>query len=269
MLTVPGIDRHFAASWFDALDADDFSCGFASGYEVEGAGGDAIVAFFEAHPRIRLYYAPGPRVTQVDPRLVARINALRPVWHLNDAEVRACTGLSSLEEAGFALAEECGSAVVVTEGAKGAHLFESGISGDGEDAGVRRGDTPFDGGGGALSSPSGFSEPLAPAQRPSLPVAADGLAIVGGVSSYDGASPAGNDEPAARGRHLFVPTVPVDVVDTIGAGDAHLGALVAARNAGRTWEDALALANSVAGAVCQVSGGTLADAAFDRLEVSL
>ena len=71
------------------------------------------------------------------------------------------------------------------------------------------------------------------------------------------------------GRHVLVPAEPVDVADTIGAGDAHLGALVAARTAGWAWEDALALANRVAGTVCQVSGGTLSDAAFARLGVSL
>ena len=110
MLTLPGIDRHFDASWFEAVDAERFSCGFASGYEVEGPGGDAIVGFFEAHPEILLYYAPGPRVAHVDPQRTARINALRPVWHLNDLEALTYTGRSSLEEAGFALAAECGNA---------------------------------------------------------------------------------------------------------------------------------------------------------------
>lgn len=196
MLTLPGIDRHFDAAWFDALDPARFACGFASGYEVEGAGGDAIVGFYEAHPHIQLYYAPGPRIMGVGPEKTARINALHPVWHLNDLEVRTYTGCDDLEEAGFMLAAECGNAVVVTEGSRGAHLFEA-------------------------------------------------------------------------SRHLLVPTEPVEVVDTIGAGDAHLGALVAARNAGWSWEDALALANRVAGAVCEVSGGTLSDEAFARLDLKL
>ena len=43
----------------------------------------------------------------------------------------------------------------------------------------------------------------------------------------------------------------------------------AARTAGRTWEAALALANRVAGGVCQVAGGTLTDEEFARLRVSL
>lgn len=196
MLTLPGIDRHFDPSWFETLEPNRFACGFASGYEVEGAGGDAIIGFFEAHPDILLYYAPGPRIEGVGVEKTARINALHPVWHLNDLEARSYTGRSSLEEAGFALVESCGNAVIVTEGAVGAHVFE-------------------------------------------------------------------------RDRHVVVPTEPVQVVDTIGAGDAHLGALAAARTAGRTWEAALALANRVAGGVCQVAGGALTDEEFARLRVSL
>ena len=196
MLTLPGIDRHFDLSWFETLEPNRFVCGFASGYEVEGAGGDAIIGFFEAHPDILLYYAPGPRIEGVGVEKTARINALHPVWHLNDLEARSYTGRSSLEEAGFALVEACGNAVIVTEGAVGAHVFE-------------------------------------------------------------------------REHHVVVPTEPVQVVDTIGAGDAHLGALAAARTAGRTWEAALALANRVAGGVCQVAGGTLTDEEFARLRVSL
>ena len=71
------------------------------------------------------------------------------------------------------------------------------------------------------------------------------------------------------GERIAVPTEPVRPIDTVGAGDAHLGALVAARSTGATWEDALALANKVAGAVCMVSGASLSDAEFASLGVCL
>ena len=196
MITLPGVERRFERAWFDQVDAARFACGFASGYEVEGAGGDAIIGFFEEHPAIRFYYAPGPRICDVGERKTARINALRPVWHLNDQEALAYTGRDSLEEAGFAIAEQCGNAVVVTAGAAGSHLF-------------------------------------------------------------------------AEGCHVAVPTQPVQVADTVGAGDAHLGALVAARAAGRPWEGALDLANRVAGAVCGVRGATLTDKEFARAGLRL
>lgn len=191
MITMPGVERCFEPGWFDQVDASLFNCGFASGYEIEGAGGDAIIGFFEAHPTIDFFYAPGPRVCAVDAEKTARINALHPVWHLNDQEALSYTGLTSLEDAGFAIAQQCGNAVVITAGAEGAHLFK-------------------------------------------------------------------------EGRHVVVPTRLVPVVDTVGAGDAHLGALVAARAAGQPWEVALDVANHVAGAVCGVSGATLTDDEFER-----
>lgn len=196
MITMPGIERHFTRDWFERVDATQFASGFASGYELEGSGGDAIISFFEDHPALKFYYAPGPRVIGVGVAKTKRINALRPVWHLNDQEALSSTQCSSLEEAGFALARACSNAVVITAGAEGSHLFE----GD---------------------------------------------------------------------RHIVVPTNAVSIVDTVGAGDAHLGALVAARTAGLGWEAALSLANKVAGAVCGVAGATLSDDEFAQLDVHL
>lgn len=196
MVTSPGIERCFEPAWFEAVDADRFGQALASGYEIEGAGGDAIISFLEAHPAIEFFYAPGPRIEGVGAEKTSRINALRPIWHLNGLEALAYTGEPTIGRAARAIEAESGNAVVVTEGAKGAHLFS------GED-------------------------------------------------------------------HLFVPTEPVEPVDTVGAGDAHLGAIVAARNAGRGWQEALAIANRVAGAVCTVAGGTLSDAEFAQLGVRL
>ena len=196
MVTLPGIERHFERAWFDRVEAARFGCGFASGYEVEGPGGDAIIAFFEDHPSIQFYYAPGPRVSGVGAQKTARINALHPVWHLNDQEALAYTGCATVDEAGAAIAEECGNAVVITAGKDGAHLFVDGRH--------------------AVISP--------------------------GLWMWW--------TPSAR-------------------GDAHLGALTAARAAGRSWEDALALANRVAGAVCGVRGATLPDDVFAQRGIRL
>lgn len=196
MVTSPGIERCFDLAWFDAIDASRYGYALASGYEIEGAGGDAIVSFLEAHPDIGFFYAPGPRIEGVGPAKTSRINALRPVWHLNDLEATSYTGCSTVEEAAQAIGAESGNAVVITEGAHGASVF------------------------------------------------------------YEG------------GR-IAVPTEPVKPVDTVGAGDAHLGALVAARSAGCSWKEALALANRVAGAVCMVRGASMTDGEFAASGISL
>ncbi len=62
-----------------------------------------------------------------------------------------------------------------------------------------------------------------------------------------------------------VPGVPAHVVDTIGAGDAHVGALMAARAAGRSLREAVTLANRVSAAVVGVSGAELPQAAWQAL----
>lgn len=197
MVTSPGIERCFEASWFEGFDASGFGIALASGYEIEGPGGDAILAFMGANPHLAFAYAPGPRIMGVaaDAAKMERIKALSPLWHLNDLELSqiARGHAEGFEEAGAWLAAEYGNAVVVTRGKEGATAF--------------------------------FPD----------------------------------------GAHVTVPTQPVSPVDTVGAGDTHLGALAAALSAGRGWEEALACANRAAAAVCMVEGGTLSDAEYARL----
>jgi len=59
-----------------------------------------------------------------------------------------------------------------------------------------------------------------------------------------------------RGSHLHMPAIPVDPVDTIGAGDCFTGALAAAIDAGYTVEDALPFGNAAA-ALCTQKPGAI------------
>lgn len=197
MVTSPGIERCFEAAWFKGVDTAGFSAGLASGYEVEGAGGNAIIGFFAEHPELDFYYGPGPRIMGVGEEKHARINELRPIWHLNELEALQFTGAATTDAAGIAIAAACGNACVLTRGAAGTSVF------------------------------------------------------------------------FADGSRIDAPTEPVEALDTVGAGDAHLGALAASRAVGLPWADALAVANKLAGAVCQVEGGTLSDEQFARLGVVL
>ncbi|MCL2750118.1 MAG: PfkB family carbohydrate kinase, partial [Coriobacteriia bacterium] len=162
------------------------SAAITSGYELDGPGGLPIIDFMEAHPHILFYYAPGPCILSVSSDKVARINKLGPIWHLNEMEALAYTGLDDPRKAGEKILEECNNAVVITLGAEGVLLF-------------------------------------------------------------------------SKDECLQVPSTPVKPVDTIGAGDSHLGALIAARNQGATWQEALTLANRIAAAVCQQKGALLSD----------
>lgn len=125
MITLPGIERQFQDAWFDLLDGSAYDDVYLCGYELDGQGGTAILNFLEKNAHLQVYYAPGPVICNVDQQKTDRINALNAIWHLNDQEALAYTGLGTLEEAGFELARRCGNLVVITEGAKGAHLFEA------------------------------------------------------------------------------------------------------------------------------------------------
>lgn len=61
------------------------------------------------------------------------------------------------------------------------------------------------------------------------------------------------------GECFYAPACSIVVKDTIGAGDSHVGALLACRAQGIDWEEALARANRMSAAVCQVTGSILSE----------
>ncbi len=68
------------------------------------------------------------------------------------------------------------------------------------------------------------------------------------------------------GAHHTAPRVPCEkVVDTIGAGDSHVGAVMACLAEGMTMEQAITTANKVACAVVGVSGALLTQEEFDKV----
>ena len=67
-----------------------------------------------------------------------------------------------------------------------------------------------------------------------------------------------------QGQLHFVPGKKTAVIDTIGAGDAHIGAIIAAVHTGMSLPQALEMANSVSAAVVSVAGASLSQEAFNR-----
>ena len=59
------------------------------------------------------------------------------------------------------------------------------------------------------------------------------------------------------------------VKDTIGAGDAHIGAFISYRKMGYSVANAALLANTVSGAVVAATGATLTDEQFAALNIPI
>ena len=67
-----------------------------------------------------------------------------------------------------------------------------------------------------------------------------------------------------NGAGKVVPSEKAEVVDTIGAGDSHIGAVIAARQMGKDWEEAIRMANRVSAMVVSVKGPTLTAEEFEK-----
>ena len=67
------------------------------------------------------------------------------------------------------------------------------------------------------------------------------------------------------GNAYYMDGVPSAVVDTIGAGDSHIGAVMASLSMGKSLKDAIIIANTAASAVVGVKGASLTKEEFDRL----
>ncbi|MEG1972107.1 MAG: PfkB family carbohydrate kinase, partial [Oscillospiraceae bacterium] len=67
------------------------------------------------------------------------------------------------------------------------------------------------------------------------------------------------------GAFHTMPAVKTQVADTIGAGDAHLGALLVGLMRNKSMEEAMELANSAASAAVSIKGSSLTDEQLRRL----
>ncbi|GHV85743.1 putative sugar kinase YegV [Spirochaetia bacterium] len=127
-----GAEYLFSRSWMKDLDYSHIDSIFICGIEVEDPTGSEIVEYVCEHPRLELYFAPGPRIMNILPARLEQIFARRPVVHLNETEARAYAGslsgkttgkgdLPGVEEAAEILTGRTGNTVVITLGEAGCY----------------------------------------------------------------------------------------------------------------------------------------------------
>ena len=145
----------------------------------------------EANRQLQVYYAPGPRICQIEGKRQERIFRLHPVIHLNEGEALLFTGEEHYEDAAERLFEKCKNTVIITLGGKGSYLYQK-----------------------------------------------------------------------AEGQ--LIPSKEVRAVDTIGAGDSHIGTVIALRSKGKDCQEAVRLANQVSAMVVGVKGPTLTEEEFTK-----
>lgn len=221
-LSVHGVEYSFHAEYMDAFAGERFDYTYICGLEVEEATGGELVAWLEAHPDIAgtVVYAPGPRGIEVDADRTAHILAMHPILHLNEQEAQALAGISGSENS--TLAGMSGSKAPVLAG-----------MGDGKApvlAGMSDSENPVLAAAQALHAKTG--------NMVIVTCGADGVLWI-----------------SADGSVHSAPSVPSTVVDTIGAGDSHCGAVLTGLTLGWSEGDTMRFANQIASEVVAQEGG--------------
>lgn len=187
-----GAEYLFQKEWFEHIPLDEIDSVYICGLEIEETTGGNIIEFLEEHRNLRIFFAPGPRLTVIKPELLERLYRLSPILHLNETEAQEASKKGTVSEAAAYLYEKTKNAVIVTLGKNGCYYF------DGREEGI-------------------------------------------------------------------VPPYPTTQIDTIGAGDSHIGSVIACLKKGDSLPTAIQKANLVSSRVVGTAGALLSDSAFDEL----
>lgn len=195
-----GAEYLFSKEWMQNINLSDFDSVYICGLEIEEKTGNEIVSWLEEikEHNLKIFFAPGPRLSKIDTKLISRIFALNPIIHLNELESIDFTKQSDIKLAAEFIYEKTKNIVFITLGKKGCAFFNG---------------TEFK--------------------------------IIPVIESHE--------------QNL--------VVDTIGAGDSHIGALIAALKRNNDLSKSCNLANQVSKAVVAVSGANLSDNSFQKLNL--
>ena len=235
-LSVHGIEYSFHADYMKNFAEEHFDYTYICGLEVEEPTGEELIAWLEAHPEIAgtIVYAPGPRGVAVEAERTARLFALHPILHLNEQETLALAAAissnTSINEPSSADKNALSMSDTGSIGSLTTSMANTGSVGSATTAAPVLSDAPL----------------LSAAQT--LHATTQNLVII--TRGAQGVLWISRD-----GSIHTLPAVPSTVVDTIGAGDSHCGAVLTGLALGWDEEHTLRFANQVASEVVAQEGG--------------
>ena len=130
-ITVKGAEGRFRPSWFEQLSQDAYDSIYVAGYQVCGASGRVISDWMAgAKDRMkekRVFFAPGPVITDIDQAVMERILSVEPILHLNEKEAFDYAKQPSVEGCLRYLHGLNHNLVVVTMGASGTMYYDGSV----------------------------------------------------------------------------------------------------------------------------------------------
>lgn len=122
-LSEHGVEYTFQKEWLDGLDLDEYDFIYVCGLEVEEETGQELVEAL-ATVRGQLIFAPGPRGHLIPQERLKTLYSYAPILHLNEQEVLSLSGKEKSSSAISHLQKQTQNLIIVTEGDKGARLYE-------------------------------------------------------------------------------------------------------------------------------------------------
>lgn len=130
-ITVKGAEGRFRPSWFEQLSQDAYDSIYVAGYQVCGTSGGVISDWMAgAKDRMkekRVFFAPGPVITDIDQAVMERILSVGPILHLNEKEAFDYAKQTSVEDCLRYLYGLNHNLVVVTMGASGTMYYDGSV----------------------------------------------------------------------------------------------------------------------------------------------
>ena len=130
-ITVKGAEGRFRHSWFEQLSQYDYDSIYVAGYQVCGTSGGVISDWMAgAKDRMkekRVFFAPGPVITDIDQAVMERILSVGPILHLNEKEAFDYAKQPSVEDCLKYLYGLNHNLVVVTMGASGTMYYDGSV----------------------------------------------------------------------------------------------------------------------------------------------
>ena len=130
-ITVKGAEGRFRPSWFEQLSQDAYDSIYVAGYQVCGTSGGVISDWMAgAKDRMkekRVFFAPGPVITDIDQAVMERILSVGPILHLNEKEAFDYAKQPSVEDCLRYLYGLNHNLVVVTMGASGTMYYDGSV----------------------------------------------------------------------------------------------------------------------------------------------
>lgn len=259
-----GAEYRFQPGWFDTLEASEIGSVYLCGLEVEEDTGVNMIEYLERHPEFTIYFAPSARICNIATDKMDRLLALHPILHLNEDEATRFTkmrfasdGTVSVEAEGTAPAEARQSREGEERPEDAGKIWEEELHEIGRKLTSLTGNVviiTLGSRGCFLSYPKGYRDPSS--------------------KFFSGSTTASDAGCTAKSQHCpeseLIPACRLPEIhggDAIGAGDSHIGSVIALRQLGYSFHDAVRLANRVSAAVVCTDGALLADEHFRELNL--